>query len=61
MPKLPWKEFASPEGDTEYTALVSYLPLNKFRALPKFMRYARQIQRKLATSEGLVGYSMDRT
>ena len=39
--------------------MVSYLPLNKFRALPKFMRYTRQIQRQLADSERLVGYSMD--
>jgi quinol monooxygenase YgiN len=59
MPALPWKSFASPESDREYTALVSYLPLNKFRAVPKFLRYTRQIQRQLAASEGLVGYSMD--
>ena len=59
MPALPWKSFASPESDREYTAMVSYLPLNKFRALPKFMLYTRQIQRQLAESEGLIGYSMD--
>jgi heme-degrading monooxygenase HmoA len=59
MPALPWKSFASPESDREYTTLVSYLPLNKFRALPKFIRYTRQIQRQLAGSEGLIGYSMD--
>lgn len=59
MPALPWKSFASPESKREYTALVSYLPLNNFRALPKFMRYTRHIQRQLASSEGLVGYSMD--
>src|SRR5918999_3242814 len=59
MPALPWKYFASPESDREYIALVSYLPLNKFRALPKFIRYTRQIQHQLAGSEGLVGYSMD--
>lgn len=59
MPALPWKSFASPASDREYTAIVSYLPLNKFRALPKFIRYARQIQRQLAASEGLIGYSMD--
>jgi hypothetical protein len=50
---------SSPDSDREYTALVSYLPLNKFRALPRFLRYTRQIQRQLAASEGLVGYSMD--
>jgi hypothetical protein len=59
VPALPWKSFASPESDREYTALVSYLPLNKFRALPKLIRYTRQIQRQLADSKGLGGYSMD--
>jgi heme-degrading monooxygenase HmoA len=59
MPALPWKSFATPEKDREYTAMVSYLPLNKFRALPKFMRYTFQVQHQLAASEGLVGYSMD--
>ena len=59
MPALPWKSFASPESDREYTAMVSFLPLNKFRALPRFMLYTRQIQRQLAESEGLIGYSMD--
>jgi hypothetical protein len=59
MPALPWKSFAAPESDREYTAMVSYLPVNKFRALPTFLRYTRQIQRQLAASEGLVGYSMN--
>ena len=59
MPAMPWKSFAAPESDREYTAMVSYLPLNRFRALPKFLRYTRQIQRQLASSDGLVGYSMD--
>jgi uncharacterized protein DUF3291 len=58
MPALPWKSFASPESDREYTAMVSFLPLNKFRALPKFIRYTFQIQRQLAGSEGLIGYSL---
>ena len=48
MPALPWKPFVAPEKDREYTALVSFLPLNKFGALPKFMRYAFQTQRQLA-------------
>ena len=59
MPALPWKSFAAPESGREYTALLSYLPLNKWRAMPKFMRYTYQIQRQLADSEGLIGYSMD--
>lgn len=59
MPALPWKSFAAPEDGKEYAAMLSYLPLNKFRALPKFMRYTSQIRRQLAGSEGLIGYSMD--
>jgi len=39
--------------------MLSYLPLNKWRALPKFMRYTYQIRRQLADSEGLIGYSLD--
>ena len=59
MPALPWKAFAAPESDKEYTALVSFLPLNKFGALPRFVRYTFQTRRQLAVSEGLIGYSMD--
>ena len=58
MPVLPWKSFAAPESAREYTALLSYLPLNKWRAIPKFMRYTFQIRRQLADSEGLIGYSL---
>jgi 3-phenylpropionate/trans-cinnamate dioxygenase ferredoxin subunit len=59
VPALPWKSFAVPESDTEYHALLSHLPLNTFRAMPKFMRFTRQIRRQLAEAEGLVGYSLD--
>lgn len=59
MPKLPWKSFAVPESDREYLALLSYLPLNTFRAMPKFFRYTVQIRRQLADSGGLLGYSLD--
>jgi hypothetical protein len=59
MPALPWKSFATPEGDGEYLALLSHLPLNKFSAMPKFFRYTRQIQRQLVDSEGLIGHSLE--
>ena len=59
MTALPWKSFGLPEGDKEYRAMLSYLPLNKWRALPKFVRYTYQIRRQLADSEGLIGYSLD--
>ena len=59
MSALPWKIFAAPQSGREYTALLSYLPLNKWRAMPRFMRYTLQIRRQLAGSEGLIGYSLD--
>ena len=59
MPALPWKSFALPENDREYSALLTYLPLKRWRAIPKFMRYTSQIQRQLADSEGLIGYALD--
>jgi hypothetical protein len=59
MPALPWKSFAPPENDREYSALLTYLPLKRWRAIPKFMRYTSQIQRQLADSKGLIGYALD--
>lgn len=59
MPASPWRSFATPEDDREYTAMLSYLPLNKWRAMPKFFKYTSQIRRQLADSEGLIGYSLD--
>ncbi len=59
MPALPWKSFTSPENDKVYPALLSHLPLATFRAMPKFLRFVFAIQRQLAESEGLIGYSLD--
>jgi hypothetical protein len=59
MPALLWKSFALPENDREYRALLTYLPLKRWRAIPKFMRYTSQIRRQLADSEGLIGYALD--
>ena len=59
MPALPWKSFTTPEGDREYPALLSHLPLASFRAMPKFFKFVFAIQRQLAESEGLIGYSLD--
>ena len=59
MPALPWKSFATSESGREYSALLSYLPVKKWSAMPKFMRFTLQIRRQLADSEGLIGYSLD--
>jgi nitrite reductase/ring-hydroxylating ferredoxin subunit len=59
VPVLPWKSFTTAESEREYPALLSHLPLATFRAMPKFFRLVFAIQRQLAHSEGLIGYSMD--
>jgi len=59
MPSSPWIRFAEPVPGCEYLALISYLPLRHYRALPKFFRYTLQTRRQLHTSPGLLGYAME--
>jgi 3-phenylpropionate/trans-cinnamate dioxygenase ferredoxin subunit len=59
VPALPWTSFTDAEGDKEYPALLSHLPLKTFGAMPKFFRFVFGIRRQLAESEGLIGYSLD--
>jgi len=54
----PWVKFAAPETDGEYIALLSHLPLNKYRAIPGFLRFSSQIQKQLRTTPGVIGYSL---
>jgi len=54
----PWIKFTTPDVNREYFALLSYLPLNKYRAIPAFMRFSFQIQKQLKTTPGIIGYSL---
>src|SRR5690348_141422 len=54
----PWKPLSPIEPDREYVALLSYLPLKAYRKIPVFIRYAQQVQRQLASTPGVVGYSV---
>jgi hypothetical protein len=54
----PWKLVVTPVKDREYLALLSYLPLNRYRKIPLFMRYSMQIMKQIAESPGAIGYSM---
>lgn len=49
----------TPVAGIRYLALISYLPLKHFRALPKFFRFTFEIQRQLQSTRGLIGYSLD--
>jgi hypothetical protein len=54
----PWIKFAAPDTNREYFALLSHLPLNKYRAIPAFLKFTFQIQRQLGFTPGIVGYSL---
>jgi hypothetical protein len=54
----PWIKFAVPDSNREYFALLSYLPLNKYSAISKFLYFTFQIQRQLRGTPGIIGYSL---
>jgi hypothetical protein len=54
----PWIKFATPETNRQYSALLSYLPLNKYRAIPGFFMFALRIQKQLGNTPGIIGYSL---
>jgi hypothetical protein len=60
MPALPWtKGSFNPTGDRELHVLTSTLPLTRYGDVPRFLRWAMQIRKQLATTEGCAGYSLD--
>jgi hypothetical protein len=54
----PWIKFATPDMNREYFALLSYLPLNKYRAIPAFLKFSFQVQKQLSAAPGIIGYSL---
>jgi hypothetical protein len=59
MPVTPWKTCEPPLPGNSYFALISYLPLKHFRAIPKFFQFTYEIMSQLRSSPGLIGYSLD--
>ncbi len=58
MPPLPWKTFGEVEPSREYLVLASLLPLRSYRRIPQFLRLTFAVQKQLASSSGLAGYSL---
>jgi len=54
----PWKSLAPAENDREYIALLSYLPLKRYRAIPQFIQFSLQIQKQLRDTPGVIGYAL---
>jgi hypothetical protein len=55
---MPWKSPRLPDPEREYLALLSYLPLKRWRGLLRLGNYFRLILRQLRGTRGVVGYSM---
>lgn len=59
MPSTPWTSLRQPAPGREYLALLSYLPLLHYRAIPKFVRFTLATRRQLSTTAGVLGYSLE--
>lgn len=55
---MPWTTLTAADPSREYFALLSYLPLTRFRAIPRFLQFTLQIQGQLRKTSGVVGYSL---
>jgi hypothetical protein len=53
----PWITFATADANREYLVLSSYLPFNKYWAVPGFFRFSFQIQRQLHDTPSVIGCS----
>jgi len=58
MPATPWRAFGSPDPDGDLIALLSYLPLKSHWRIFSLFIYMLQINRQLAQSHGLLGYTL---
>ncbi len=58
MPTTPWKKCADTEPNNPYVVFLTYLPLKRYRMIPRFLFYTVRILVQLTKSRGLVGYSL---
>ena len=58
MAATRWKLLADAEPEREYLALLSYLPVKRYRTIPRFLEYTGRIRAQLDESRGVVGYSV---
>lgn len=52
-----WITISNIDPDREYLALLSYLPVKKFRTIPTVVKYSAIIDKQLRETEGLIGFS----
>lgn len=47
MPASPWITLSPPDPQREYLALLTHLPLRRYRSIPRFMLYTFRIMGQL--------------
>jgi hypothetical protein len=57
--KLPWRSFRPADKEREYLALLSYLPLSSYLALPLFVWYTLRVGRQLSQTPGVIAYALE--
>lgn len=55
---MPWTALSNVDTDREYQALLSYLPLKTYFAIPRFSLFTFQIIKQLRAAPGVVGFSL---
>jgi quinol monooxygenase YgiN len=58
MPASPWRTFGAPEPNGNFVVLLSYFPLKSYWRMPSLFRYTAQVEKQLASAQGLLGYSV---
>ncbi|GAB2539805.1 hypothetical protein GCM10027167_50770 [Nocardia heshunensis] len=60
MPALPWSAGVHrPAADAQLHVLTTNLPLNRYRDIPRFLRWTVKIRTQLKSAPGCVGFTMD--
>lgn len=55
---IPWTALSNVDANREYQALLSYLPLKTYFAIPRFVLFSVQIQKQLRAAPGVIGFSL---
>ena len=58
MPKSRWKSFGGLEANQEYLVLASSIPTKKITSAWSMFQGSRIVRKQLATTKGVVGYSL---
>lgn len=56
--KSPWTTMQVLEPDREYLAFASWIPARRYGATPRLFRGASAVRDQLATTPGVIGFSL---